>query len=117
MSTPSPSWDTPAHLRGPRIGRTMFEVRGTMADRIEAFLSLAHHHQQDCELSPAGSDSPWGPGCIRGYVKRNGPPPAMAARARISAEKLRGMMVETPYERPPSADPVSFGHGSAHRED
>jgi hypothetical protein len=82
MPSPSPSWETPAHLRGPRIGRKMFEVRGTMADCVEAFLSLAHHHQQDCELSPAGSDSPWGPGCIRAYVKRNGPPPASVRASR-----------------------------------
>jgi len=106
---PSPSWDTPAHLRGPRIGRKMFEVRGMMADCVEAFLSLAHHHQQDCDLSPADSDSPWGAGGICAYVKHNGPPPA----PRILAEELAEMMAE----KPASADPVSLGHGSAHRKD
>lgn len=72
MSKPQPTWTTPAHLFGLPITnwkrRAGCEMRGTLAECIQRFLSLPKHQQQNCTLTNSAAPGQWGPASIRAYV-------------------------------------------------
>jgi|GEM_PF-5900595 len=94
---PEPSWNTPARIDGlPAKSRktraTDVSKSGTMAEVVEMFLGLAHHHQRDCSISwgpTAGGDyGSMSAGTIARYVERKKLPPQMAARYENEAAAL-----------------------------
>ena len=103
-----PTWDTPAHLVGlPCTNwkrRTGVEMRGTLAQCIERWLSLPPHQQQDCSLSHDAGPGRWGPGSVRAYVAVHGLPPQMAPVSPAQLEK----MIEKKPLGVAAADPVQM---------
>jgi hypothetical protein len=120
MPSPPPSWDAPSLLSGLPVTnwkkRTGAEMRGTLARCVERFLNLPRHQQQDCSLRIEGYRT-LEAASIVAFVAMHGLPPSILARANNAADWLRKATTETGYDRPPSADPISLGHGSAHRKD
>ncbi|HUE65806.1 MAG TPA: hypothetical protein VMO78_15635 [Rhizomicrobium sp.] len=92
--------------------RAGYEIRGTMAECVEKWLSLPDYQKRDCRLRVDDLGSFEGNGITR-LVKRYGLPPRMAARLGMWAAQYLEAIKQRPYERPASADPISLGHGSA----
>jgi hypothetical protein len=87
-----PSWDTPAHLVGlPYTNwkrKTGFEMRGTLAECIQRWLSLPQHQQQNCTLTNDAAPGRWGPASIRAHVAVHGVPPQMGT---VPPDKLKDL--------------------------
>jgi hypothetical protein len=100
-----PVWNTPAHLFGLPIKnwkrKSGIEMRGTLAECIQRFLSLPQHQQQNCTLTNDAAPGHWGPGSIRAYVAVHGLPPQMTP---VSPDRLKRM---TEKELPQPALPGS----------
>jgi hypothetical protein len=100
---PEPSWDTHARLDGlPATNwkrRTGVTMDGSLAACLEKWLSLPHHHQINCSLAVSGTGEPWEPERMAAFVRRHGPPPALAARIHGNAEVLMRMLEETKAEQ------------------
>lgn len=118
---PDPDWNIQAHLWGlPYTNwkkRTGYEMRGTLAECIERFLSLPYHQQINCELSwdPPESGTLEADG-IRRLVERIGPPPTLAAQRQISQEKLAAMMAKPVEDFRPQSAPYNDGASVGVRE-
>ena len=117
MSKSEPPWDTPAHLLGlPCTNwkrRTGVEMRATLAECIQRWLSLPAHQQQNCSLSHDAGAGRWGPGSIRAYVAAHGLPPQMAP---VTPEQLEGMiekpsLAATPPNEGQVRDSAPIGKG------
>lgn len=103
MSKPPPPWTAPAHLTGlpytDKRKRTGTDMRGTLAECLERWIALPHHHQINCSLAVEGTGEPWEPERMAAFIRRHGPPPALAARAQASAEWLMAAIEEKRSER------------------
>jgi hypothetical protein len=113
---PEPPWHAPAHLWGLPVTswkkKDGFDLRGTLAECIARWLSLAAHHQRNCEMScrdtAAGA---WEAERIAAYIRTHGLPPAvLAARggAEPSQEELERLTsmawLESPRPGPGAGD-------------
>lgn len=87
-----PTWNTPSHLFGLPLRswkrKADCEMRGTLAECVQRFLSLPQHHQQNCALTNSAAPGQWGPASIRAYVAVHGLPPQMAP---VSPSRLKEM--------------------------
>lgn len=95
-SMPQPQWTTPAHVVGlPYTNwkrKTGFEMRGTLAQCVQRFLSLPQHHAQNVTLTIEGVKGNWGPASIRAFVAANGVPPQMSP---VPLDRLRELTSKT----------------------
>jgi hypothetical protein len=107
-----PTWDSPAHLFGlPYTNwkrKSGCEMRGTLAECVQRFLSLPQHHQQNCILTNSASPGQWGPASIRAYVAVHGLPPQMAP---VSPTRLKEMTTKK-LAQATAASPVQVQDGS-----
>ena len=113
MSKSQPTWDTPAHLFGLPLKswkrKGDCEMRGSLAECVQRFLSLPQHHQQNCTLSNDAAPGQWGPASIRAYVAAHGLPPSMAP---VSPARLKQLTTkDLPQATPPS--PLQVQDGAA----
>lgn len=119
---PAPPWDSPAHLWGLPVTswktKAGFDLRGTLAECITRWLSLAAHHQRNCEMSCRdASPGVWEAERIAAYIRTHGLPPAMVAArggSQPSPEELERMISMVWIEAP---RPVAgAGDASVHCE-
>lgn len=114
-----PDWTVPARLDGlPATNwkrRTGVTMDGTLAECLERWLSLPHSDQINCSLSVRGTGQVWEPERMAAFIKRHGPPPALAARVQGNAEVLMRMLEEAKPEQPvrhfPDAAGIARGYG------
>lgn len=110
---PEPDWTASARLDGlPAKSwkrRTGVTMDGTLAECLEKWLALPHHHQINCSLSVVGTGQAWEPERMAAFVKRHGLPPALAARVQGNAEVLMRMLEEAKTEKPVQHFPDAAG--------
>jgi hypothetical protein len=96
--------------------KTGYSMSGTLAELIQRWIWLPYNIQQECSLgwgpNATGQHGAMGGSAIGSFVRRNGLPPAMAAKRERPAtpEEIEAMFAKPVMRETP---PVPVGHSTS----